>query len=79
VRRALVAAALVLATAADCSGAGVRLGTIDYITHGDADGQYLAFLTLDNGEQVTMPGFRSWRCYQGGTLWQAPNGTLYCK
>jgi hypothetical protein len=74
--RLVVVLALLLVTS--CDAAPIKLGRISSIAYTDDAGGYTAHITTRNGGVYELPGFRAWRCYDGGVLWQSPSGTIYC-
>jgi hypothetical protein len=74
--RTVAVLALLLVTS--CDAEPVRLGRISSVAYTDDGGGYVAHITTRNGGEYQMPGFRAWRCYDGGVLWQSASGMLYC-
>jgi hypothetical protein len=76
IRLVMVAALLTLVTSCDpAGGPPVKLGRISSIAYTD---DYVAHITTTNGGEYQLPGFRAWKCYDGGVLWQSASGTIYC-
>jgi hypothetical protein len=74
--RIVVVLALLLVTS--CDAEPVKLGRISSIAYTDGGGGYTAHITTRNGGVYEMPGFRAWRCHDGGVLWQSASGLIYC-
>jgi hypothetical protein len=75
VKTAIVLALLLVAS---CDAEPVRLGRIASISYRDDGGGYTAHITTRNGGVYELPGFRAWRCHDGGVLWQSASGLIYC-
>jgi hypothetical protein len=79
IRLVIAAALLTLVTSCDpAGGPPVKLGRISSIAYTDDGGGYVAHITTRNGDVYELPGFRAWRCHDGGVLWQSASGTIYC-
>lgn len=54
------------------------VGKIDNLQFTEVNGMYNAYVTV-NGDTYSMPGFRAWSCYEGGTLyWNPHTGEFKC-
>jgi hypothetical protein len=78
IKTAIVLALLLVTSCDTAGGPPVKLGRISSISHRDDSGGYVAIVTTTNGGVYQMDGFRSWKCWEGGPLWQSPSGLIYC-